>query len=195
MEYLIVVAVIAVVIAICAGAISAANGKKRRLADAQSFAEFVREHRVLPRVATSVMLKPDEAAFYSSPTKLYETRAVRYHQSSGARVRIAKGISVGGSSGRSTSTQEWSQIDSGLLVVTNKRIVFDGGAENRSVTIKSIISVNPSADSIEVSSEKRNKSMVFSAENPLILAAILSICCQASDPLDLSDTKLQISFE
>lgn len=47
---------------------------------------------------------------------------------------------------------------------------------------------------LEVSVEGRQKSMVFEAANPLILATIIRICCQADDPLDLSQTTLNVTF-
>jgi hypothetical protein len=145
-------------------------------------------------VPTDLILKSGESAFYSASSALYETRAVRQYQSGYTGFRVAKGIYIGGSRGRSTSSQEWSKIDSGILTITNKRLIFDGGSADRSVALGKILAADSSLDSVEVSVENRQKSMVFAAENPLVLAVIIRICCQADNPLDLSQTPLNITY-
>ncbi len=145
-------------------------------------------------VPARILLKPGETAFYSAPSILYETRAVRHYQSGSVGFRVAKGIYVGGSKGRSISSQEWSQIDAGTLTITNKRLIFDGGGADRTVALNKVLSAESRMDGVEVSAESRQKSMVFAAENPLILATVIHICCQIPDPLNLSETQLQITF-
>src|SRR5262245_9501232 len=61
---------------------------------------------------------PGEAALDSSQFTLYETRADRRYQAGHAGVRVMSGVWVGGSSGQSTSTQEWALIDTGMLTIT-----------------------------------------------------------------------------
>jgi hypothetical protein len=160
--------------------------KERLLIQARNFAADVQYKRALPTVPTNILLKPGEAAFYSSPSALYETRAVRQYQSGFSGFRIAKGVYVGGTSGRSTSTQQWAKIDGGVLTITNKRLVFDGGQQDRTVQLGKIVSVSCSLTNIEVSVEGRQKTMVFEAANPLIASAIVRLCRQVDDPLNLS---------
>jgi hypothetical protein len=154
----------------------------------------VEQSRALPIVTTNIILKSGESAFYSAPSALYETRAVRHYQSGHTGFRVARGIYIGSTSGRSVSNQEWSKIDTGRLTVTSKRLIFDGGSADRSVPLGKIVSVESSLTGIEVSVEGRQKSMVFEAANPLILATIIRICCQADNPLDLSQTTLDVTF-
>jgi hypothetical protein len=161
--------------------------------DANRYLLTVKEQGALPQVPSNINLKAGESAFYSTASTLYETRSVRNYQSGGGGVRVAKGIYVGGSKGRSTSSQEWSKIDSGALTVTNKRLTFEGAGETRSFPISKILSSDSSSETVQVSIEGRQKALVFSAPNPLILATILRICCQA-DPLNLSETNLDITF-
>jgi hypothetical protein len=139
-------------------------------------------------------MKSGETAFYSAPSALYETIAVRHYQSGHTGFRVAKGVYLGGSSGRSISSQEWSKIDSGTLTVTSKRLIFDGGTADRNAALTKILSAESRIDGVDVSVENRQKSMFFTAANPLVLATIIRICCQAPDPLDLSDTLLEITF-
>jgi len=74
---------------------------------------------------------------------------------------------------RSASTQEWIKIDVGSLTITNKRLVFDGAKEDRTVPLTKIISVHNILTGVEVSVEGREKAMVFDAANLLIASGRL----------------------
>jgi len=75
-------------------------------------------------------------------------------------------VYVGG--GVSESEQRLKQIDSGTLTLTTKRLVFDGGRENRAIQLSDVLSVKPRTDAIEVSTAHRAKSLVFIVLNPVI---------------------------
>jgi hypothetical protein len=69
----IIIAVVVIVVAIA----NAYARKQRRaliVKQAQEFVEEVKQKLTLPIVPTDIMLKPDEHAFYSSPSALHETR-------------------------------------------------------------------------------------------------------------------------
>jgi len=188
-------AVVGIVVLVSAmKAVRRRKHRARLIAEAHQFLESARRDRALQPVPARILLKPGETAFYSAPSILYETRAVRHYQSGSVGFRVAKGIYVGGSKGRSISSQEWSQIDAGTLTITNKRLIFDGGGADRTVALNKVLSAESRMDGVEVSAESRQKSMVFAAENPLILATVIHICCQIPDPLNLSETQLQITF-
>jgi hypothetical protein len=198
MEYgipIVLVAVIALTIWIAAAKAKRRRERRARIfAEARAFMADVEKSRTLPTVGANVLLKSGEAAFYSALSALYETRAVGHYQAGHSGFRVARGVYIGTTSGRSTSTQEWSRIDTGRLTVTNKRLIFDGGSQERTAQLSKIVSVESSPTGIEVSVEGRQKRMVFEAANPLILASIIHICCQADDPRDLSQTALNINF-
>jgi hypothetical protein len=182
---------------ILVSAVKAARRRRRKAnmyAEARRYVEAAQISHALPTVRTSVILKPGEFAFYSAYSVLFETRAVRHYQAGHTGFRLAKGVYIGGSRGRSTSSQEWSKIDSGILTVTNERLIFDGGGADHSVVLSKILSADSSLNGVEISVEGRGKSMIFTADNSLVLATIIRICCQASDPLDLSKTTLDITF-
>lgn len=167
--------------------------KQRLFGEARAFVQAI-DRKALPVVSSAIILKPGESAFYSAPAALYETRAVRSYESGSVGFRIAKGITIGRSKGRSVSTQEWTQIDEGVLTVTSKRLVFDGGKADRTVALGKVVSVDASMQTVEVSVEGRQKSMVFGASNPFVLDLIIRICCQVTNPLDLSETELDIKY-
>ena len=165
------------------------------IGDAHAFVAEIQRLRALPRVQTNAILKSGEVGFFCEGANLYELRAVRHYQSGSAGVRVAKGIYIGKTRGRSTSTQEWKLIDSGTLTVTNKRLIFDGGGEDRTIQVGKIISVEPSFSAVEVSVDGRQKSLVFEVSNPLVLAVVLRICCQAKDPCDISNESIDIEIQ
>ncbi|MBI2031110.1 MAG: hypothetical protein HYT08_00690 [Candidatus Levybacteria bacterium] len=174
--------------------------KKKELlvAEANEFSLNLNKEKNLPAISTQLLLKPQEEAFVQTDSKLYETRAVSYHKSSGSggAVRIAKGVYVGGSSrsGKSESVQELKPIDEGTLILTNKRFVFDGKNENRIIPLDKIISIDPHIDSIEISAENRTKSMWFTVPNCFIWIFTFQILIQVPDPHKLGEVHLTANF-
>lgn len=115
-----------------------------------------------------VVLGTDEAALLHEPSKLIEARATRVYGGVGARV---KGIYIG--SGKSRSVQDMERVDSGMLTLTTKRLVFTGSMESRVVNIKDVVSVVAISDAIEVSTAKKAKRQVYTVRNPLIWATLI----------------------
>lgn len=191
-----IIAGAAIGLAICYSLIKALERRlhwRRIRADSDEYFALLDHSEGLPIIPTNILLQPTERSFYCAPSALYETRAVRYYQSGFAGFRVARGVWIGGSSGRSVSHQEWAKLDSGTLTVTNQRIVFDGGAQTRTVLLRKIVSVDSMRDSVEVSVENRQKSMVFEAANPLILATIIRLACKGYD--DLSRSTYELEYE
>jgi hypothetical protein len=144
---------------------------------------------------TSFLLDNDETCFHREPSNLYETKSVRHHQSSRVGVRVVKGLWIGKSQGTSFSADEWTLISSGNLAITNKRLIFDGTSQNRTVKINKIIGVNPSIGQVEVVVDGRPKSMVFDVSNGMILQNIIRICKSAPDPSNFGDNvKITVDY-
>ena len=101
---------------------------------------------------------------------LHETRAYRVYGGAGTRVGR---IYVGG--GASESHQRLREIDSGILVLTNQRLIFDGGHETRSVNLPDVISANAWSDAIEISSSRRQKNQICTVQNPIIWAQMIQM--------------------
>jgi hypothetical protein len=146
--------------------------------ESDQFTLAIQNAKALPIVSTHLLLPINEVAFYYGPSVLYETRAVRHYQSGSMGFRVAKGVYIGGSSGRSLSTQELTQIGTGTLTITNKRLIFDGTSADRAIPLAKIIACEVHRDSVEISSSNRQKSMLFEAKNPLILATVIRVCCE-----------------
>ena len=142
--------------------------------EAEAWLEQVEAAGRLAVVPVSAMLKRGEEGHYEIQAKLFEPRATRHYVGSSKSVRIMKGISIRTSSGRSVSTQHWQQIDAGNLVVTNRRLLFDGSGEHRSIDIGKIDGIDAFGDGIRVTVSTRKKPFAFVVPQPLILATMLA---------------------
>ena len=146
--------------------------------------------RSLPVVSSEIFLGDKEIAFFEENVALSETRSVRQSSGSGAGVRIAKGVSVGGYSGSSRSQQEWHTVDHGTFTITNQKIVFSGEKENRIVELKKIFNYQIRNGQIAISYQKKN--IRLSVANPLICSYILDVIKRTSDPTNLSDSDFEL---
>lgn len=169
--------------------------KQELINEANSYIEKVKNNKGLIPITTSILLKKDEDAFLATESTLRETKAIRYSQRGGVGLRVAKGVYVGRSSGKSESQQEWRVIDSGDITVTNQKLVFNGEKENRIIPIDKIVSISPWSDAIEITSETKNKSMLFSVDNPFIWAAVVNILVKVDDPKNLDGVNLDIQIK
>jgi len=163
--------------------------------EANDFVERIRQSKSLTPIYSSLVLGPKESAFLEEKTILKEPRSVRRYRSSGIRFRVMKGVSVGTSGGHAESHKEWRALDLGTLIITNKKIVFDGSKEDRSIPLNKILTVSPMLDSIEISSSSRVGSMIFPVKNPFIWAATIRILSAVEDPLNIGDLNLDIKFK
>lgn len=162
--------------------------------EARAFLRKIQSETALPKAHTNLMLKNGEVAYYCDDVDLYETRSVRTSTTGYTGVRVMKGVYIGGARGTSTSSQEWTCIASGKLVITNQRLVFDGDKNDRNILLSKIFNAESTSDGVEVSCEGRQKSMIFACKNPLILAIIIRICAKTENPSDLSNTKIDIQI-
>lgn len=138
------------------------NNKPENISD-----NYVEYKPKLTETNTSLILKKGEVAYFEINTTLKETRAERRHQSVFLGKRNKNSTFFGGSQGRSKSHQVLTDIDSGSLILTNKRLVFDGNKTNRNIILNKIISIDINEklfgkDELEISVENRQKSMYFS---------------------------------
>ena len=173
--------------------------RQQKIVEAENYINVIKEKKALSIIKPSIFLEKNEQAFLEEKTKLHETRAIRKYSGGmkGVGFRVARGVYVGAGSrsGTSESHQEWRLIDTGNLIITNQRLIFRGGKENRTISLKKILSVSVSLDAIEVAVESKSKSVVFPVKNGYIWGAILNIVKSVDDPLNLGDLKLDIQFK
>lgn len=122
-----------------------------------------------------IILESDEKAVLNEPSTLTEARATRVYGGAGTSI---KGVHFGG--GESRSFQSLKQIDSGTLTITTRRLIFTGTMESRVTKAKDIVSAKAWDDAIEVSSQKRMKSSIYSVRNPLIWSRVVQMAAKGA---------------
>ena len=133
------------------------NRRKREKDD--FVAEVSKTGSISPLEQSPILLQKDELAIWSEKSTLFETRAVRRRQN-----------------GVSTSVQQWEPISDGTLVLTTKRLVFDGIEVNRTIPLGKVFSAKTSSDGDElhVASSSRQKEMAFSSRNSFLLSWLVN---------------------
>lgn len=130
----------------------------------------------LPQVKTSLIMKKGEYCYFCcTGSVLYEVRSVRTSSYIGASQGIGHGLRVGSGNSYSTSQDRWHVLAVGTLTMTNMRVYFNGDKQDRNVVLREIRSIDFTPTTIELSCEKRQRSMVFSVSNGLKASYILQI--------------------
>jgi hypothetical protein len=153
---------------------------------AREFVEEVKKNKKLQQIRTSAFLERGEHAFLEEDSALFETRAVRESTGAGVGFRVMKGVSVGGYKSRSESHQEMRALDTGVITITNQKLIFRGMKENRVIPLSSIVGMKVYSDAIEIASTGRQKGSSFSVSNPYMWNVIFYILRNVENPLDFS---------
>lgn len=167
------------------------------LIELQSYIEKIKAEKLLPQINDPSLFLPMDEYIFLKEEKCYlkEPRAIRKNSGSGLGFRVAKGIYLGGYSGTSESNQEWRLLDFGNLILTNKKIVFRGEKENRTISIEKIISLKTYTDGIEIAIESKSKSTIFSVKNPYIWNLVFTLIKNGSDPLNLGEVDIDVQVK
>jgi|YelNatPaOPRAMG01_1025707.scaffolds.fasta_scaffold04138_4 hypothetical protein len=168
--------------------------RNRILAEARQFMESVQQRRALSPVPTALTLRPGEHAFYCAASVLRETRLVQLDQPHRAGTGLAGRLGLRRVGGHSVWVESSSRTGSGVLTVTNQRLVFVSRAMARSLLLDSIAQVDSDLNWVELELQDEPGRLRFRAANPLILAAIIRLCLQVDNPLDLADTTVHLTL-
>ena len=74
---------------------------------------------------------------------------------------------------RGMSSDQWTTLDTGMLFLTNQRLVFQGSVGNRNIAVKDIVRMKAFVDSFDVTSDKRARPMGFLCKNPALLMGMV----------------------
>lgn len=122
----------------------------------------------------TVILAQDEKTHYYTNARMYEERAVRNY--GGASLRITKGVYI--RQGQAESHGELREIDSGGLLLTNQRVIFDGSSRKIEYHIPKIIAIQEYKDGVQLAVSNRKKSQTYIVEEPHKLATYLQMAVQ-----------------
>ena len=112
--------------------------------------------------AVLISLKQGEETLMNIPyVILSESRAIRTGAHMGARVRVAKGASIGGGRFESESHDELRVIDTGTFTLTDRRIVYSGELRTHVIPLRKVVAVKVVQGNIAINYEGRQKTQYF----------------------------------
>jgi len=156
----------------------ALSGKTLRENTLELFRKGKIPHIDNPLTSIGVALKQDEYLCWLEKSNLYEPRSERTYAggSRGVSFRVAKGVSfrAGGFRGHSESHEAIKLIDTGNLILTNKRLIFIGQKRNANIEIKRILNTTFYKDSFKIDLESRQRPQLFSVSDSEFWEALLS---------------------
>ncbi len=173
-EYLVIIGIALLVVLLVASRKLSRHRReqllRRQQQEAQKLIQDVSSSGRLPVVKDPpILLHEGEFATLMADSKLIEERAVRLGAYGG--MRVAKGMWIGG--GQSESHGELRAIDSGLLVLTNQRLVFVGSMRTSEIPLKKIVNVTEWVDALQVNTSARQKAQTFTIPNPFIWGTLI----------------------
>jgi len=164
--------------------------------EVKGYFDLVNREKKLPTIDTYIMLKKDEVGYLQDSVRLFELRAARKSTRGGGAVRVAKGVYIGGTSGISRSFDELREIDSGRLILTNQRIIFDGNNNTRDIKLDKIISVAEYIDGIEIAIEGKAKSQTYiGMSNPYLWKTLIYYIRQIPESGELPTADIEAKLD
>lgn len=113
-------------------------------------------------VRAPVIPRSGEGIVFACPgVTLWEPRAVRTGGYAGPTIRLAKGLSFHVGAFASSSHDEMRHLDTGILSLTTKRLVFSGSLRSAACELAKMVSVEPYSDGIGVASSNRSRKQYF----------------------------------
>jgi hypothetical protein len=153
------------------------------------FANLAKQHK-LPAVIIDIDLKPGEVGVFRESSTLVETRNF---PSGGAGACNGSIQSIGGAS----DSHDWSlgngadwelaqEFDAGTLVLTSRRLVFDGSHERRSIDLVDVTSAKAWLDAIEITTRRPQQRQIYTVQNPWIWATMIQKLARGNLELPLA---------
>ena len=129
-----------------------------------------------------IRLKDDETCYFAADgVTLCEPRSIRGGGYGGGGLRVAKGVTIHTGNFGAESRDEWREVTTGTLYVTDQRIVFDGETKNRTVALEDLMSFKVSGKCrVILNSERLQKPFAFASVNGQILATVLNTLRESS---------------
>lgn len=136
------------------------------------------ENGNLPEIAVPISLQRKEVCHYSCACSWRELRSrtvrVNYHGPT-ARIRIMKGVywRAGSISPQRVTETNLVEVAQGTLYVTNKRVILDGAAGNKSVTWRSVFGQEVFSDAIKLDKSSGRDPYLFIASGEIEMASTI----------------------
>ncbi len=137
------------------------------------------ENGQIPVLEVDLNLQRGEECYFITDVQWYEQRAVtqrvNYHGPT-ARIKITKGVyyHVGSIAPQRVSAEEWKQIDTGRVYLTNKRLIFMGSKKNSNIKLSRILSFTPYTDGVGLEKDAGRSPMLQFKTDVNVFSMILS---------------------
>jgi len=136
------------------------------------------ENGEIPTINVDINLQPKEKCYFSTGADWYEYRKVTQRVSySGPtlRIKIVKGLywRAGDLGVRTYSDDVLTHIDSGVLYLTNKRLIFKGTRKNTTIQLTKILDFIAYKDGVEIQKETGKTPLLKFSQNIDVFSALL----------------------
>lgn len=137
------------------------------------------ENGQIPAIETDLNLSANELCHYKSNAAWYElrkvTKRINYHGPI-LTIPIYKGIKykLGSVSPSRVTKDEIQLIDTGVIYITNKRVIFVGNKGNKTILLSKILFIEATENGVVINKETRTSPIVEVAENSDMLTLILN---------------------
>ena len=111
---------------------------------------------IIPHIEppAGVLLKKGEYAVKTDVNvKFCQERTKTTYQGKSIRIRLMKGVSIGGGKGKPIKEEYLATLDEGRLVLTNKRIIFFGDTKSFTIPLQKLVAIERYSDAIELTKE------------------------------------------
>lgn len=124
-----------------------------------------------------ILLQNGEVCHWYETSNLIEERTVseRVGGYSGVSVHVAKGVTLhtGGSRGHTIKHTEKTATDTGMLVITNKRVIFNGEKKTISIPYSKVVDIIKYSDAVTISRTGKSKFEAFSVGDPELVERLI----------------------
>lgn len=128
-------------------------------------------------IQTSLVLKPKEIAAAEVPATLcrFKTKTEFVGGSHGVSIPLGHGFRYRVSSyrGHPVQSQYLAHLDTGKLIVTNKRLVFIGAQREVSTAIPKLLQIEPYSDAVGIAREGKESKDVYLVPNPAYVVQLV----------------------
>jgi hypothetical protein len=138
------------------------------------------ENSELVRIEPDIIVTKNEYCYMQCSASLFENRRITKrvgYSGQTFRFKIAKGwyYRTGDFAVKRTSEDILIKIDDGVLHITNKKILFVGSKQNKTIRFNQIVDIVPFSDGFELSKETgKSPFFTISGEFPKIAVAIIA---------------------
>ncbi|SFD81003.1 hypothetical protein [Thermophagus xiamenensis] len=137
------------------------------------------ENGILPELVPDIHLYKNEKLHFQTPVHWIEhkkvTRRVNYGGPT-ARIKLAKGFYYRvGSLGVNRITEDvWQRIDSGMLYLTDRRIIFMGELGNKNIRLNSVLTFKPYSNGVDIRKATGKSPFLEFSDNVDLFSMILA---------------------